>query len=245
MTAGRRRGQLRAIIWDFDGTLVDTRDKNLQVTRKIVQAVTGRPASVFPSLRSVDAYEDATRRATNWRDLYQSAFKFTEQQTDDAGALWTEYQLRDDTLAPFFPGIVEVIAELDHLTHGIVSQNSHRNITELLSGVGLLECFQCIVGYEEVDLARQKPEPDGLLMCIERLTGFAPGVVLYVGDHEADVQCAARADSVLMDTASQIRVMAVGAFFAVGSDDGHWPVKPEFRAYHPRDVLQVVGSLLP
>ncbi len=156
-----------------------------------------------------------------------------------------KHQLRDETPAPFFPGIVEVIAELDQLPHGIVSQNSHRNITELLSGVGLLECFQCIVGYEEVELARQKPEPDGLLMCIERLTGFAPGVVLYVGDHEADVRCAARAESALADTANQIRVMAVGAFFAAGSDDGHWPVKPQFRAYQPRDVLQAVESLLP
>ena len=34
--------QILAVIWDYDGTLVDTGMKNLNVTRNIVKKITGK-----------------------------------------------------------------------------------------------------------------------------------------------------------------------------------------------------------
>ncbi|MFN2222862.1 MAG: hypothetical protein ACK2UH_09940, partial [Candidatus Promineifilaceae bacterium] len=51
----------RAGVWDFDGTLVDTRRKNWQVTRALIPAVSGRPPEAFPALASLEAIEGARR----------------------------------------------------------------------------------------------------------------------------------------------------------------------------------------
>ena len=48
---------IQAIIWDYDGTLVDTRLKNYQVNRAILEAVTGKSADEFEGLTSFESHE--------------------------------------------------------------------------------------------------------------------------------------------------------------------------------------------
>ena len=52
--------RLKAVIWDYDGTLVDSRQKNLSVTRKIVEKITNRSADEFPMLTDLEKYHRAT-----------------------------------------------------------------------------------------------------------------------------------------------------------------------------------------
>ncbi len=42
-----------AIMWDFDGTIVDSRHRNLSVNRKIVERLTGRAWEDFKALTSI------------------------------------------------------------------------------------------------------------------------------------------------------------------------------------------------
>ena len=168
---------IQAIIWDYDGTLVDTRLKNYQVNRAILEAVTGKSADEFEGLTSFESHEAAYRRAANWRELYLFEYGLTEQQTDEAGKLWAPYQLQDKTPSPLFGGIPEVLEALDNFPQGIVSQNGKAIILEVLAQHGLAKYFDCFVGYEEVEFKRQKPAPDGLLYCLEELTHFEPGRV--------------------------------------------------------------------
>jgi beta-phosphoglucomutase-like phosphatase (HAD superfamily) len=153
---------IRAIIWDYDGTLVDTRHKNLNVTRNIIESIIETDAKEFFALRSLENYSLANRRASNWRELYRQELNLTEKQTDKAGQLWTAYQLNDKTDVTFYEGIKAVISNLSKFPHGIVSQNSRSGIMQNLEKKQLLPFFKYIVGYEEVDLKKQKPEPDGL-----------------------------------------------------------------------------------
>ena len=50
--------------------------------------------------------------------------------------------------------------------------------------------FNALLGvrYEEVEMTRQKPAPDGLLHSIESMVDGESGTVLYVGDHPTDVE---------------------------------------------------------
>ena len=146
-----RNGQIRAIIWDYDGTLVDTRLKNLNVTRKIIDNIIETGVAECSALESLDNYNSANRKASNWRELYRLEFGLTEEQIDVAGRLWTEFQLKDETDASLFDGIDQVIQALEGFPHGIVSQNSKRSITRNLAKTDLLPFFDYIVGYEEVD----------------------------------------------------------------------------------------------
>ena len=74
--------KIKAIIWDYDGTLVDTRHKNLNVTKNIFESITETDVSEFPALRSLENYYLANRRASNWRELYRQEFNLTEKQID-------------------------------------------------------------------------------------------------------------------------------------------------------------------
>ena len=237
-------GPLRATIWDFDGTLVDTRQKNMNVNRQIVEAVTGQPWLRFSVLEGVAAYDEAQQRFANWREFYRRGIGLVEDEIDRAGAMWTELQLTDTTPAPFFDGIGAALDRLQGAAvHGIVSQNSRQNIEEMLEGEGLFHYFEHIVGYEEVGTQRQKPAPDGLLMCIERLTNSTAGTVLYVGDHETDVRCGRRANRALAERQIPQRVVTVGAFFDSVGSDGSWSVRPDYRASSPADVVTIVEEL--
>ncbi len=48
---------VRAVVWDFDNTLVDSREKNLAVTRRIVTHLRGTWDRI-PMLSSLESYEE-------------------------------------------------------------------------------------------------------------------------------------------------------------------------------------------
>ncbi len=227
-----------AIIWDFDGTLVDTRQKNLNVTRKILEQITQKKADTFPVLSSLENYISATSQATNWRELYTREFGLTNQRTDLAGKLWTEYQLQDNTPTKLFPGVHDVLLQLQNIPHGIVSQNSHSNILKLLNEYGLKDIFKTVIGYEEVDITRQKPEPDGLLTCIDRLCNSSDGNVFYIGDHETDIVCAARANKILRQRNSGLKISSIAAHYGVVDDISDCNTKPDFTAENVEDIIE-------
>lgn len=235
-----------AVLWDYDCTLADTWHKNLIVTRKLIGSITGSDASQIPALNSVENYRVASTRSMNWRKFYIEECGLTEAQTDLAGHLWTEFQLQDDTPVQFFDGLIEVLSTLKHIPHGVVSQNSKQSIAHALQQGELLEYFGCIVGYEEVAFHKQKPEPDGLLLCMEQLTGStSEGYVFYIGDHETDVKCAVNANRILQKNGLDIRTVSVGAFYGCNGDDTHWMVKPDYRAKSVRDIITIVQNFQP
>jgi HAD superfamily hydrolase (TIGR01549 family) len=233
---------IHTVIWDYDGTLADTRQKNLNVTKQIVAKITGTNSNQYPALQSLANYSLAINRAANWKDLYEQEFNFSDEQIEIAGKLWTKYQDKDKTLVAFYKGISDVIRELGHFRHGIVSQNSRHIISEQLKENKIADYFDSVIGYEEVEFAKQKPQPDGLLMCIEELTKLSPGNILYIGDHETDAQCASNVNKVLKDRNINIEVLSVGIFHSDNVDDSHWTIKPKFKANSAEDILRIIND---
>lgn len=231
-----------AIIWDFDGTLADTRRRNFNVVRRLLGDV-GRAPDTMPCLRSPDVYDRVNRGYPNWRELYIREFGFSEDETDRIGQLWSTYQDGDDTPIELFDGIVEVMEALRHAAHGIVSQNARGLIARTLEGVRLAPYFRQIVGYHDVPIQRQKPEPDGLLACLEALTQLAPGRALYVGDHETDTRCARNATRALRERGLDVEVLSVAACFADHLDPREWTIQPDYTARHPRDLLDIANVI--
>jgi HAD superfamily hydrolase (TIGR01549 family) len=229
------------VVWDYDGTLVDSTVKNWGVSRAIIEQVTARPAGAFEALASLAGYRAALARTQNWREFYAKAFGLSEAEIDRAGTLWAPYQLRDSTPTPVVDGIPDVLRSLRHLPHGIVSQNARQAIAAVLDGHGLGGRFQAVIGFEEVDLRRQKPAPEGLLRCVEMLTALRPGYVFYIGDHETDAACAAQANAVLVDRKAGVRVVSIAALYAA-EKVAPWPVEPDHTARRPHEIVEIVTS---
>lgn len=234
---------ITAIIWDYDGTLVDTRQKNLNVTRNIIEHMLKTDSSVFPALQNLENYTSATRKISNWREFYRQELSLSDRQIDEAGQMWTPYQLTDNTDAAIFEGIDTVIGNLADFPHGIVSQNSRSSITRNLRKLRMLPFFEHIVGYEEVELNKQKPEPDGLLSCLKKLSASGSGSVCYIGDHQTDVLCVRAANRLLQRNGARIEVFSIGACYESGTDTSTWEVRPDCEAHRVQDIPKIVEKI--
>ena len=240
MTSNKK---ILAIIWDYDGTLVDSRRKNLNVTRKIISKILGKDSTKFLVLNSLQDYHKAHIQAANWREFYKETFSLTEEQTDNAGRMWTEFQIKDNTPIPLMDGVEDVIFSLNKYPQGIVSQNSRSNIIRYLKEKNMSRYFHAVIGYEEVHIARQKPVPDGLLICLNRLIDSESGYVFYIGDHETDVQCALNANNVLKDKKMNLKIISIGAFYGSSVDTSGWRVLPDYEIKSAGDIIDVIDNL--
>lgn len=166
---------LKAIIWDYDGTLVDTRRKNLAVTKEIMAEVMENSPDEYKVLKSLDQYQPANENSENWRELYKNYFQLSDSQIDEAGAMWKKYQVNNDTEVSLFKNIRPVLKELSSYNHGIVPLNAFENISSYLKSQQLESHFSKIIGYEEIGYDRQKPDTTGLLACIKHLTNSESG----------------------------------------------------------------------
>lgn len=232
----------KAMIWDYDGTLVDTRLRNFNVTKRIMHRLLGVRSGAFLALRSLDQYVQATRKAENWRALYRNDFGMTEGEIDEAGRLWTEYQLSDESEIALFDGMEEVIQSLSRYPNFIFSQNSRSNIVRDLKRKSLLQCFVDIIGYEEVASAHQKPAPDGLLACISKMEPRQCELVFFIGDHETDTLCGHNTNLELRRRNSATRIINVAALY--GSEDGtsRWSIQPDHVVSHPGAIADHIEN---
>jgi N-acetyl-D-muramate 6-phosphate phosphatase len=232
---------IEAVIWDYDGTLVDTRQKNLDVTKEIVFEVLNKSHVEFPALLNLTEYEKANARSANWKDLYSREFLMNEEQTNYAGSLWTRYQLLNTSKLELYRGLRETIIELAaSYLQGIVSLNSHANIRNSLSNNSVESYFNAIIGYEEVDFAKQKPDPDGLLKCITHLDlPTSNGTIVYIGDHETDAHCAINTNRAL----GKKRIVSVGALYERDSTHHHWTYQPDHIAMTTGQIKEIIRSI--
>src|SRR5262245_48838749 len=144
------------ILWDYDGTLVNSAPKNIDVTKRILSEAIPRLSgnNLPPWLQSEKEYHLVNHLSKNWQDLYINYCGLTETETIHAGSLWTEYQLKNQTPVELFPGIQQIINHFKS-PQGICSQNSTQNIKQLLAINNLLEKFHTIVGYDDIPSSMQ------------------------------------------------------------------------------------------
>lgn len=233
---------VKAIIWDYDGTLVDTRRKNLAVTKEIMQDILEDSIENYQALQSLDHYQAANEDSQNWRGLYKKYFQLSDFQIDKAGSMWREYQIKNETEAILFENITKVLNEFANFKHGIVSQNAYANIISYLRKQELDSYFSKVIGYEEIGYDQQKPNPTGLLKCIQYLTDLRTGSVVYIGDHETDIQCAYLANEKIKETRNSLEVISIAALYGF-TNAKNWEYKPDFEAHDPNDIISIINNL--
>lgn len=237
---------IKAIIWDFDGTIGNTSEKNFNITRAIVERITGNSYDMFSVLRDFESYVLALRRVSDWIEIYTKDMGLTDEQTDEVVRLWAEYQLKDETPTPILGGVPEVVYALQKFSQGIVSENAQCNIRKVLEKNGLLKYFKCIVGYEEVDLRRKKPYPDGLIMCLEELTGLQPGHIIYIGDNVLDVKTVINANKYFEQNGYDIAVVPIITLHGSPFDDcKDWGFELKYVAEKPSEIIDAIQSFNP
>jgi HAD superfamily hydrolase (TIGR01509 family) len=181
-----------AILWDLDGTLVDSFGLDLEVCAHILSVHAGRPVAIP---------EVVLRRgfALSGSDFWAFLFKSLDVDAP-AGALdaaheeWLAQRLV--RAFPIHEGIAEILgaARAAGLRQAVVSNNPQGEVVTILANCGLADSFDVVAGNDGSGRAR-KPAPDSYLYAAGAL-GVEP------------VRCAAVEDSVLGLTAAR----AAGAY---------------------------------
>ena len=173
---------LRAVLFDLDGTLLDTAPDMVGALNALRQEQSLAPLP-YETVRSAVSHGSARVVKVGFPDTDAETSLTLQQRFLEIyrGALSRETHL--------FPGMETVLKELAQwrLKVGIVTNKPGWLTTPLLQELGLLELFACVVSGDTV--AERKPHPLPLLHAAE-LADVRPGECIYVGDAERDVQAA-------------------------------------------------------
>jgi phosphoglycolate phosphatase-like HAD superfamily hydrolase len=231
---------IAALIWDYDGTLIDSLAKNLAVTKVIFKELFNTGEAEHPALRTQTLYNQALQRCNNWQHLYREEFKLSPQQVEIAGAAWGEVQQRVVQATPVYQGLSHLFDTLVDIPNGIVSQNAKNTIEDTLVKNRLAHHFDNIIGYQDVSLLQQKPHPQGLLISMSCLCKDREGTVLFIGDHHTDVEMAHRARQVMDERGAAINVTSVLVRFGDIKVPYHHQLQPDFIIDSPSDLLSLI-----
>jgi HAD superfamily hydrolase (TIGR01509 family) len=173
--------QLEALIWDMDGTLIDSGTVVPDAFIATVQALGG---TTYTREQVIDLYPLGPPAIMLTRLLGRP---YTAADLD-------EYHRRlratASMIAPY-PGIADVLARLHgRLPMAVFTGASSQAARLLLEATGLLEHFAVVVAGDQVD--RQKPHPDGILRACQ-LLGVSAQAAAYVADAPIDLEAARRA----------------------------------------------------
>lgn len=176
----------RAVLWDLDGTLVDSTELHWIAWRDVMQAE-GVPITREMFEATFGWKNDPILRRWLGDDVSE------ERKQRIAGVKERNYRaaLRQEGLEPL-PGAREWVERLhgEGWKQAIASSAPRENIDAVLAVLDLGHDFEAIVSGDDVTTG--KPDPQVFLLAAERL-GVEPSRAIVVEDAEAGVEGARRA----------------------------------------------------
>ncbi|HEX8210659.1 MAG TPA: HAD-IA family hydrolase [Longimicrobium sp.] len=168
---------IRAVLYDFDGTLADSTELIMQCYRHTMTTHLGEcpPDEEWLSGFGTPLADQIARFA---------------RTPDETGAMLDTYRDHQDSLLQTalrpYPGAEEVLSELQRrgVPLAIVTSRLRHATLRGLDICGLSRHFEVIITPEDVRNA--KPDPEPVLLALERL-GVPAAEALFVGDSPHDV----------------------------------------------------------
>jgi len=215
---------IRAVLFDLDGTLVDTAP-DLGHALNLQRARHGLPPLTDDVIRP-----QASHGA---RGLLEVGFDLQPEAPSFARMREEFLQLYADNICRHsrpFPGILELLAELDarQLKWGVVTNKPACFTEPLMSILDLAERAACIVSGDTCPQPKPHPAP---MFAAADLCGAAPGQCLYLGDAERDIQAA--------NAAAMPALVAAWGYLDTADQPHTWGAHAEI--HHPADTLDFLA----
>jgi len=207
------------VLFDLDGTLIDSGPIILASMQHAVRTVTGREI----------AYEELAATVGGQGLVAQ----MRELDPDRVDELVETYKAHNDPLHDTLEAFEELLAVLPRLKAegrklGIVTAKRHRTVSLALDRFPqLAEHFDVVIAHEDTE--RHKPDADPVLAAVERL-GAEPSQAAYVGDSPFDIQAAKAAGAF---------AVAVG-WGGIHSDERLLAEEPDAFVRTPEELLRVL-----
>ena len=162
---------MRAVLFDFDGVLVDSEPLHFRAMRDALLAE-GLTVDEEEYWRHLLAHDDrgAIRIALERHGVPYDGARIEAVTRRKAEAY--EALLAD---IPFFPGVKDLVRALHREVPLAIASGARRvEIEAILKAGGLRDAFEAVVGID--DVTRSKPNPEPYLTAMGRLAARAPGL---------------------------------------------------------------------
>lgn len=176
---------MRLIVFDLDGTLIDSRQDLADAMNQLIVELGGTPLPVETIARMVGFGAPV---------LVRRALAMASLEADPLEALGRFLNIYESCLLVHtrpYAGTMEMLAALAGRYHLAVLTNKPSPATrQILDGLGLVPWFSDVIGGDTP--FRRKPDPAGLLHLVSRAHA-TPATTMMVGDSAIDLETARRA----------------------------------------------------
>ena len=206
------------IIFDIDGTLIDTEFAVLASLQQTIEKLTDESVAYeklkfslgIPSMEALKILGVQENLLKEAYDIWNINF---EKHIPDIKV---------------YSGIIELLNELraDNLKLGILTSKDKMEYEKDFVHLGLESYFNHIITFE--DTAKHKPHPEPMLKILE-MACVTSGRALYIGDSIYDMQCAQGA--------------GVDNALALWGRTGSGGIKATYYAEKPADVVKLIQNI--
>lgn len=210
---------LKYILFDFDGTLVDTNELIVLALRETAKKYLDRDLSAHELNAILGKYLDDQMKYLSEADYKEMVLFYKDF-----------YKARQDEMVKEFPGIREMLRSIKQLgcKTAIVSAKGRGGIEH---GIDLFQFGSYIdVIISAYDIQNNKPHPEPALKALQTL-GAEPGCSVLVGDSPYDILCGSNAG---------IKTAMVD--WTIFPKEGLLELKPDFYLKTPDDLVGIIAS---
>ncbi|MES3032049.1 MAG: HAD-IA family hydrolase [Patescibacteria group bacterium] len=208
---------ITTILFDIDGTILDTRDFILNATEHALSSL-GKP---IPD-RAVMA-----KHVGKAFEEYYASLVGPGDHVKDLMKLHHDFQLSNLDLAKLFEGTLETLKVLHEKGYKIaaVTSRSKQTSSQTLADCGILDFFDTVISKE--DTKDLKPNPAPLFLALGRL-GEQPENAVMIGDSHFDIEAGKNAG-----------IKTIRATYGFHADNLHDP-EPDFFINDITELLKIL-----
>lgn len=213
--------KVEAVVFDWDGTVMDSKEAILATYRATTEELLGRPFPTEPE----DVHRIIQMRGKESFDLIAAGDPELTERV--AATFHREYQTLQARTQPF-DGTREALAGLRAagVRLGVATSKARARIELEGARTELLGFFDAIVTGD--DVARAKPDPESVAAAIAALE-VEPGATLYVGDGPNDIRAGRGAGAITVGVAYGFHPDELAA------------ENPDHIIAHPTELLGLAG----
>ncbi len=208
---------VKALLFDFDGTLLNTNDLIIQTFMHVLNERFPGQYSPKDCLKFIGP------------SLKQT---FNDIAPGEEEALIANYRAwnieHHDELVSEYPDVVSTLEQLkaQGIRLAIVSTKRNETIDRGLSIMGATHLFDVRIGTD--DVKNVKPDPEPVLLALQRL-GIDKEDAIMIGDNSHDIEAGHRAG-----------IRAAGVAWAIKGEAYLQQYQPEYMLQHMTDLLDIV-----